>query len=319
MASSRDIVRRIKSIKNTKKVTKAMEMVSSSKMRRAVNSVLATRFYSTHAWQLILNVAGKTRSELHPLLISRKAEKKIGIVAVSSNRGLCGSFNQQVVKAAVDYIKKLQKENPKLEVEVISVGKKSSKTFLRLGYNVVAEFSKNDVVERADEIRPLAKMVVNDYLAGKYDRVVLFYTDFVSTLKQAPRQKQILPIEREPDEILGTIGEVKKLEIRNQKSEIEEESARGGSGSAEKFEYLFEPSPKTILNELLPRLLEMQVYQAMLESNASEHSARMMAMRNASDAAGDMIDELTLSYNQARQAAITKEIAEIAGGKAALE
>ncbi len=310
MANTRDIRRRIKSIQNTKKITKAMEMVASSKMRKAVESVLATRPYASLAWQLILNVSAKTEEELHPLLEKKKEVRKIGIVLVSSNRGLCGSFNQQVIKAATNYLKQEKGESQALEFEFITMGKKGARTIVNFGYSVVAEFDKADVLEEVSEIRPLAKIVTDDYLGGKYDRVVLVYTDFVSSLKQLPRVKQILPIERVEEEMLGVVGE-KSLEHENIKTLKQKDE--------QPAEYLFEPDPQVILDELLPRLLEVQIFQALLESNASEHSARMLAMRNASDAAGDMIDELTLTYNQARQAAITKEIAEIAGGKAALE
>jgi len=296
MANTRDIRRRIKSIQSTKKVTKAMEMVSSAKMRKAVNGVLATRPYASLAWDLITNVAGKTSVELHPLLHKREEIKRIGLIILSSNRGLCGSFNQQIVRISHEYLKEARKENPGVEVELIAMGRKGARGMIRLGYNVVADFEKQDVVSEAVSIRPLAKMIIKDYLEGKYDKVVVVYTDFLSMLRQVPRVKQILPIEN-----------------------FEMSGEQRTANSEQRLEYLFEPTPEVILNDLLPRLLEVQVFQSLLESNASEHSARMMSMRNASDAAGDMINELTLTYNQARQAAITKEIAEIAGGKAALE
>jgi F-type H+-transporting ATPase subunit gamma len=300
MPNTRDIRRRIKSISNTKKITKAMEMVSSSKMRRAVNGVLASRPYSDLAWQLILNVAGKASIKHHRLLVKRKEIKSIGIVLITSNRGLCGSFNQQVVKSALEIIKAEKSQGSDLKVEIVAVGKKGGRSMFRLGYNVVAEFDKPDVINSILDVKPMANMVMADFLHKKYDKVYLVYTDYISALKQIPRVKQILPIEPTPDLFLGTVSEQKEQAIKQ-------------------FEYKFEPPAKEILGELLPRLLSVQVYQAYLESNASEHSARMLAMRNASDAAGDMINELTLIFNQARQSAITKEIAEIAGGKAALE
>ncbi len=300
MPNTRDIKRRIKSIHNTKKITKAMEMVASSKMRRAVNGVLASRPYSDLAWQLILNVAGKVKTKHHRLLARRKKINSVGIVLITSNRGLCGSFNQQVMKSAVEIIKKEKAIKSELNVEIIGVGKKGARSMFRQGYNVVAEFEKPDVLKSILDIRPMAKMIMADFLNKKYDKVYLIYTDYVSALKQIPRAKQILPIETTPDLFLGTVNEQEQQAVKQ-------------------FDYKFEPPAKEILGELLPRLLAVQIYQAYLESNASEHSARMLAMRNASDAAGDMISELTLIFNQARQAAITKEIAEIAGGKAALE
>ena len=278
-----------------------MEMVASSKMRRTVNSVLATRPYSTLAWELILNVAQKVKTKHHPLLRNRKEIKKMAVVLITSNRGLCGSFNQQVVKTAVEYIKLQQSQKENLEIELICLGKKGARAMFRSGYKVVAEFVKPDILKDAAEIKPIQRMVLTDFLQKKYDQIILVYTDYVSALKQIPRVKQILPIKTSKDKFLGEIGEVSPVKKK------------------ENFEYLFEPKPQIVLDVLLPRLLEVQIYQAVLESNASEHSARMLAMRNANEAAGDMISELTLSYNQLRQAAITKEIAEIAGGKAALE
>jgi len=278
-----------------------MEMVASSKMRRAVNSVLASRPYSTLARQLILNVGQRAKAN-HPLLRSRQEIKKMAVVLITSNRGLCGSFNQQVIKTAVEYIKQQKSQKENLEIELICLGKKGARTMFRLGHKVVAEFVKPDILKEEAEIRPVQKMILVDFLHKKYDQIVLVYTDYVSALKQMPRVKQILPIKTMKDEFLGSIGEASRQEKKK-----------------DNFEYLFEPKPQIILNVLLPRLLEVQIFQAVLESNAAEHSARMLAMRNANEAAGDMISELTLSYNQLRQAAITKEIAEIAGGKAALE
>lgn len=310
MANTRDIVRRIKSVKNTKKITKAMEMVSSSKMRRAVQRLMSARPYATLAWGMIENVAKKVDIELHPLLQPRAEIKKIGVIVITSNRGLCGSFNQQVVKKTLDYLKLNQE---KAAVEIIAMGKKGAQTMAKMSYNISAQFDKADVVEEVEEIRPLSHLATKGYLDKKYDKIVLIYTDFVSSLRQETRAKVLLPFVSIQDEKLGSVA--------NMKEDVEK-SAIGGSalgGKMANFEYLFEPDPKAILNHLLPRLLEVQIYQALLESNASEHSARMLAMRNASDAASDMIDELTLVYNSARQANITREIAEIAGGKAALE
>jgi len=166
----------------------------------------------------------------------------------------------------------------------------------------VAQFEKPDLVNSTQEITPLTSMVIEDYLSGKYDKIMLVYTDYYSAMIQKPRIKQLLPIEEKIDEELGGV------------KNMEDEEASENTN-----EYIFEPSPAEVLNQFLPRLIEIQVYQALLESNASEHSARMIAMKNASEAATDMMSELTLIYNQARQASITREIAEISGGKAALE
>ncbi|MBI5621837.1 ATP synthase F1 subunit gamma [Candidatus Falkowbacteria bacterium] len=301
MPVGRDIQRRIKSVKNTKKITKAMEMVSSAKMRKAVSGVTGTRPYSILAWQMMQNVASRTDLSLHPLLQPRPEVRRMAIVLITSNRGLCGSFNQQAVRAALEYIRQ-QQGHQAMAVECVALGRKGARSLVRSGQSVVAEFDKADIMDELVEIRPMTKLLVREYLAGYYDRVVVVYTDFVSAFKQACRVKQLLPIEPDFDVTLGAIS-----------------TADTAAPAPDRTEYLFEPDPATILDSVLPRLLEVQVYQAVLESNASEHSARMMAMRNASDAAADMIDELTLTYNTARQAAITAEIAEISGGKAALE
>lgn len=298
MPNTRDITRRIKSVKNTKKITKAMEMVSSSKMRRAVNKLMSSRPYAFLAWDMLSNIAKKTDLQLHPLLQKRDEIKKIGIILITSNRGLCGSFNQQIIKKALQYLK-LNKETA--TVEIIAMGKKGAHTMARMRYAVSAQFDKADVVEDVATISPLSHLAVKGYLDNIYDKVLLVYTDYVSSLKQEPRAKVLLPLTGEADADLGQVAGAQEEKV------------------FKNFEYLFEPNPKTILSALLPRLVEVQIYQALLESNASEHSSRMMAMRNASDAALDMIDELTLAFNQARQANITREIAEIAGGKAALE
>lgn len=298
--NTRDIRRRIRSITNTRKITKAMELVSGTKMRRAVKRVLETRSYATRAWSVVRDLAQKTDPGLHVLLQERPRVKKIAAVVMTSNRGLCGGFNRQMIEQTSGYIRQSSERYQASEVELFLVGKKSRELSSRLGYRVAAEFPKQDVATGIGDITPLAKMLVDGFIQGTYDRVVLIYTDYYSALKQTPSIRQLLPLSAEDDELGST-------------------KHAGQAESAGEFEYLFEPSPDAVLDYMLYRLIEMQIYQALLESDASEHSARMMAMRNASDAAVDMIDDLTLTYNQARQAAITAEIADIAGGKAAVE
>jgi F-type H+-transporting ATPase subunit gamma len=288
-------------------MTKAMELVSAAKMRKAISRVLTSRNYANLAWEMIQNLSDKTDSKYHKLLEKKEQIKNVGLILVSSNRGLCGVFNNQIINAAAHYIREHKKQIVDLEAEIVLMGKKGRDIMFRHGQTVVAEFSKLDVSTRLEEILPLARMLINDYIADKYDRIVIAYTDFVSPLKQVPRIKQLLPITRERDIMLGAVGEQEHLK---QETGLVKESD---------FEYLFEPDPNEVLFELLPRLIEMQVYQAVLESDASEHSARLVAMRNATDAAGDLISDLTLAYNQARQAAITQEIAEISTTKIAME
>jgi len=301
--SSRDIQRRIKSVKNTKKITKAMELVSAAKMRKAVSRVLSSRSYSDLVWDTVLHLVSKTDTSHHPFFQEPAKVENVAVIIVSTNRGLCGSFNTQLVNKVLETVKTHCPEANK--TDVITCGTKGRDELRKHKVNLVADFHKEDITEKSDDIRPMIHMASKDFLAKKYDKVFIAYTDFMSSLKQVPHVKQLLPIVPEIDETLGHIdhekGKVEKINVDNF------------------AEFIFEPGIREILDAFLPRLMEVQVYQAVLESEASEHSARMFAMRNASDAAGDMIDELTLVYNQARQAGITAEIAEIAAGSAALE
>ena len=291
------IKRRLKSIGSTKKITKAMEMISAVKMRRAVNNVLSSRSYADLAWKMLLDISQKTEIK-HHLLLAKRRVKNIAVVFVTSNRGLSGGFSSRLIQEAHAYIVNAEKSDD-VHVEIFLMGKRGRKIYKYYGHPVVAEFDKLDLTTRSEEILPLAQVVTSGYIERKYDKVVVAYTDFVSAIKQVPRVKQILPLKR-ADELLGHVGEDRENEKK------------------ENVEFTFEPSPIEVLNVLLPRLVEVQMYQAVLESDASEHSARMMAMRNASDAAEDMIKELNHNFNKARQAAITKEILDIVGGAAAL-
>lgn len=287
--NTKTIKRRIKSVGATRKITKAMEMISAVKMRRAVANNLASRAYARLAWQMLSDIAAKTSIAYHPLM-ARRQVKKIGLVLITSNRGLAGGFSSRLLGVVHEYIQKAEAKG--LEVEVILLGKRGQKIYRRFGHKVASEFEKIDLTTRVEEVLPLSRTIVDDYINKKYDQIVLAYTDYVSALKQAPQLKRLLPLKR------------------SVASPVQEKTKH--------FEFLFEPTPEQALNDLVPRLVEIQIYQAILESDASEHSARMMAMRNASDAADDMIKELTYAYNKARQAAITQEIAEIVGGAAAL-
>jgi len=302
MAQTRDIKRRIKSVSNTKKVTKAMEMVAAAKMRKAVANVLASRSYASLAWELVKNLAAKTDSKYHPLLHQKTKVSKIALVLVTSNRGLCGGFNTQIINRTLEYIKKDNAGG----IDLVVLGKKGANFMAKRGIRIVAEFDKLDVTTQVTAVRPMARLLVEDFVAEKYDKVVLAYSDFISTLMQKPRILELLPItKKQADEDLGAISSPA--------------TSRQTQESPADYEYLFEPSPDKVLNELLPRLIEMQIYQAILESDASEHSSRMVAMRNATDAAAEMIDELTLAFNKARQASITSELADISGGRLAME
>jgi F-type H+-transporting ATPase subunit gamma len=287
MASTKEISRRIKSVSSTKKITKAMEMVAAAKMRKAIEAVLKTRTYANLSWELVLRLAKMADGNLeisHPLLAPRSEIKKVAIVLITSNRGMCGAYNAAIINKAKELIKQHD-----TETNFILVGKKGS-TLYNQDYKVAAEFDKSDLLNNSKEVFPIITLVISDYLAYKYDKVFVAYTDFVNPVKQIPRVKQLLPLEFEEAE----------------------------ANNLENNDYTFEPNPAEVLDVLIPRLLEIQLLQAFLEANASEHSSRMTAMHQATEAASDMESELTLFYNKARQASITSEIAEISAGANAL-
>jgi F-type H+-transporting ATPase subunit gamma len=231
------------------------------------------------------------------------------VVYFSSDRGLCGGFNSQLLRRYAEFAGKSDKE-----IEIAAIGRKGQDSLRRKGLNIVATWNDLSNNPNSAAVRAVADLVINEFRGGGYDAVYIAYTDFRSALVQTPNVRQLLPIVR-----IEGLGEVSEATAQaNGTPHSGGESLKvGDAGSAQ--EYLFEPSPQAVLDAMLPRLVEAQIYQALLESTASEHSARMMAMRSATDAASEMIDDLTLTYNQARQAGITREIAEISSGKAALE
>ena len=298
------IKRRITSVANTKKITKAMELVAASKMRKAVASVLASRPYATMAWKMVDDLEGVTIDERpHPLVTPRTDVKRVLAILVTSHRGLCGGFNAQVLKTA-DALRKGRTDM----LDIVAVGRRGETWAGRGGLPVVATFPGLVEEPSVGAVRPLAKMATEGFLDGTWDEVMLVYTDFISAISQKPRAKILLPLRR--DDLLGEAG-APGSNVKSQTSNVKSEPQSGS-------DYLFEPDPQTVLDRLLPRIVETQLYQAMLESTASEHSARMLAMRSATDNASEMIDDLKFTFNQARQAGITQEIAEIAAGAAAL-
>ncbi len=304
--SPRTIRRRIKSVTNTRKITKAMELVSASKMRRAVAAVLATRPYAESAWRAVSEIAKVTDPTLHPLLAAKGGAKRVLLVVFTSDRSLCGGYNAQMLRATAEFLR-----GQGNEVDIVAVGKKGQAMLARTKKQLVAAFEGLTNNPRITDIRTIADIAIGDFTAHKYDSVQIGFTDYRSALVQKPVIRQLLPIVRIGE--LGTVNEAAAGQAPRSGGQDMETTPGGAT------EYLFEPSPRAVLDQMLPRLVEAQIYQALLESSASEHSARMMAMRSASDAASDMIDDLTLTYNQARQAGITREIAEISSGKAALE
>ncbi len=311
MTNAKEIKKRIKSVNNTKKITKAMEMVAAAKMRRSIEAVLRTRTYANLGWATIVNIAasGDTDKKNHPFLEKRKDVKKALVLLIASNRGLCGGFNSAIINKAIASVKKHS-----LETDFVIIGKKGISLATRFGYNVVSEFEKNDSNLNMSDVQAATKMIIDEFLTKKYDKVMLAYTDFVSPVKQVPRIKQILPVQIDNgDKYLGAVGESEMLKTK--KSFIKEKEEKHlGQG----YLFSYEPSDVKVLDKILPQMVAVQIFQAMLESNASEHSARMAAMNQATSAASDIVDELVLYYNKARQAAITSEIAEISSAAASL-
>ena len=291
MAGTKEIKRRIRSVNSTKKITRAMQMVSAVKMRKAQGAALSSRVYSNLAWQIVTNLSHRVDPKYHRLLENPGKSKKIGIILVTTNRGLVGAFNANLLTAVHKFIEKRGVETETI-AELIAVGKKGKEAMVRVGKTIVAEFPKADRAVRIEEIFPLSRLVADEYLKGTYSEIVIAYTHFVSTIKQQTVIKQLLPLkqpEEHPEDLPDTL---KKFQ----------------------YEYLFEPDPNAVLDYLLPRIIDAQIYQAILENDASEHSARMVMMKNATDAATELIQDLTLTFNQLRQANITKELAEIVAG-----
>jgi F-type H+-transporting ATPase subunit gamma len=297
LPSTREIRRRIRSVKNISQVTRAMQMVAASKMRRAQEQVTATRPYTEKAWQVLSNLAAQRGVDetVHPLLQVREEVKAVGMVLITADKGLCGSYNHAMIQQAWRFINELH--HP---VELITIGKRGRDTMWRLGQTIVAEFSDLPPQPGLLDITAIARTVMDGFMSGRYDAVYLAHTDFINTLTQRPAIWQLLPIRP------LQLGVTPVSEYR------------GGKIGAATVEYIYEPDPRTILNTVLPRFTELQIYQALLESLASEHSARMVAMRNATENANDLLADLTLTYNRARQEAITNEMLDIAGGAEAL-
>lgn len=321
MAKIKEIKSRIRSVNSTRKVTRAMEMVAAAKMRKAIESVLRTRTYANLGWETVLNLAHSLNNAQtpHPLLAKRKQVKKIAMILITSNRGLCGGFNSALIaQAHQSIVAHLAADGKAIPTDFILIGRKGASVYRNFGYNIAADFPKHDLTPEFRDVAPVAGMIVDGFLSGTYDKVMVAFTDFVSASAQTPRIKQLLPIEISIDEKdrLGILGDDSRVGTTKEFIETKEkEHLRYGKF---KYEYMFEPSAGEVLNEMIPRLIQVQLYQALLESNASEHSARMAAMHKATEAATDMVGELTLFYNKARQAAITAEIAEISAGAEAL-
>ena len=287
MATIREIRRRIRSVQNTAKITKAMELVAASKMRRAQQRALAGRPYAERLnWvlaDLAETLAQMDPATVHPLL-QRREVRNVGVVLITPNRGLCGGLPTSVNRRASAVVL-----DAGVPAKLVAVGRKGRDFFRRANVELRAEFTELTDYPEYQEVLPVGRVIIDDYLAGEFDRVFIVYPYFLNTMTQEPRVHQLLPVEPPAE------------------------------AATQAVDYIYEPDRAAVLAELLPRYVEMQIYEAILEGIASEQSARMVAMRNASEAADEMIQDLTLSYNKARQEQITKELLDIVGGAAGLE
>jgi F-type H+-transporting ATPase subunit gamma len=299
MASARDLKNRIRSIKNISQITRALEAVSASRVRRAQARVLTSRAFAEKAWEILLNVQGAaTGGASHPLLAQRETSSgNVMIILITSDRGLAGAYNSNILRVAHRFAARQGKN-----VQFVTIGRKGRDSIVRGRENLVAEFSNLPAEPTLADISPIARLAIDEFLAGNVDEVFIAYTDFVNLLTQHPVVQRLLPLVPYETDDTAIADLVKGAP-----------QVTGGNTI-----YEFEPDPVAILEEIVPRFTVLQLFQAMLESRASEESSRMVAMRNASDNAAVLITDYTLAYNKARQAAITSEILDIVGGAEAL-
>ncbi len=287
MAGAKEIRTQIKSIQNTQKITKAMEMVAASKMRKAQERMLASRPYAEKIRNVIGHLANAHPEYQHPFLVEREEVKRVGFILISTDRGLCGGLNVNLFRIALKTMKEWSDKG--VELDVCVIGNKGLGFVKRLGANIVSEVTHlGDRPNLTDLIGPV-KVMLDAYHEGKIDRLILLQNSFINTMAQKPEVRQLLPVEAVDDD-----------ELKHH------------------WDYLYEPDAKEVLDGLLMRFIESQVYQGVVENIACEMAARMVAMKSASDNAGELIKDLQLMYNKARQAAITQELSEIVGGAAAV-
>jgi F-type H+-transporting ATPase subunit gamma len=286
MAGAKEIRTKIKSVQNTQKITKAMEMVAASKMRKAQDRMAAARPYAEKMRTVVGHLANAHPEYKHPYLLDREV-KRVGYIVVSTDRGLCGGLNINMFKAVMKSM--MEWDSKGVEIDVCTIGKKAGGFFSRFKANVISEVSNLGDTPRAHDLIGAVKVMLDAYDEGKIDRLYLVFNDFVNTMTQSPRVEQVIPLQAMDDE-----------ELKHH------------------WDYIYEPESKEVLDALLMRFIESLVYQGVVENIACEMSARMIAMKSASDNAGEIINELQLAYNKARQAAITQEISEIVSGAAAV-
>lgn len=287
MAGSKEIRTKIKSVQNTRKITKAMEMVAASKMRRAQERMRTSRPYSERIRNVAAHISHANPEYRHPFLVDRNSVKRIGLIVVTTDKGLCGGLNTNALRLALNKIKEWEAQGE--EIEVCALGNKGLGFMQRLGATVTSQVTGLGDKPHMEKLIGAVKVMLDGYTQDRFDRLMIVYTRFINTMKQEAVVEQLLPLS---GEALG---------------------APEGS-----WDYIYEPDPKVVLDQILTRYVETLIYQGVAENMASEQSARMVAMKAASDNAGKVIDELTLIYNKTRQASITKELSEIVAGAAAV-
>lgn len=293
MASSREMKLRIRSVKNISQVTRALEAVSAAKVRKAIHALTATRAYAAKAFQVLHHVTGQPgHSKLHPLLTDRPNPRHALVIVMTSDRGLAGAYNTNIIRYVLNRFDKYH-----IPVKYITVGRKGRDLLLRLRKPLLADFSNLAASPKFSNVSAIGRLVVDEFERDEADEVYLIYTDFVSMSRQVANIKKLLPLALEEKELVESYGQ----------------SHTGTHGA-----YDYEPGQHEILDELIPRFTALQIYQAVLESQASEHAARMIAMRNATDNAKDLVSALQLAYNKVRQQSITNDILDIVGGANAL-
>lgn len=330
MASTQELTRRIKSVKSTRKVTRAMQMVSAAKMRKSQAATLASRSYAELAWGMLRSLSldaqsvtgASSESAATSLLTANPKATRVAVVVISTNRGLVGGFNANLFIK----LRALEQEVGAGNIDYIVMGKKAAEVTARTKKNLVADFSKPDALTNSAVIQPIVGVLTKGFTAGTYKTAYVVYNHFISTLTSETRIQQLLPLVSPPQEARSDsgarregLGEVIVDSRDEKKSPMTPTNSPSRGGGQMPIEYEFEPTPELVLEHLLPRILESQMYQAVLESDAAEHSSRMIMMKNATESAGDIISDLTLTFNQLRQNKITTELSEITAGKIALE
>ncbi len=292
MASAREMRIRIRSIKNISQVTRALEAVSASKVRKAVAAVTATRAYATKAWQILVHVASQPgRATLHPLLAHRPSVRNILVVVISGDRGLAGAYNSNIIRYVTQYFGRSS-----APVRYIAVGRKGRDMLVRRRKQIIAEFSELPPAPSFADVSAIGRLAVAEFLKGDVDEVQLVYTRFVNMVRQEPVVKKLLP-----------------LEVGDDAARVQDFAHQHLNAT-----FIYEPAEEELLDQIIPRFTALQVYQAILESLASEHAARMVAMSNATENAVELASHLQLEYNKIRQQTITSDLLDIVGGAEAM-